>query len=165
MLRQAESQDSGALIRTRELTNRSGGSKCQVWPLNIGSVALAKIEVQCRNCQTPITAQVYSAGLSDWNCWTCDQDSTVLTISTWNQTLNRKLESILGSYPNRTWTENQIALVEAQLKPCPCGGTFRMRTDPKCPKCGTVLQIARRKQGEVAIISRHIDGDKQDPWL
>ena len=130
--------------------------------------------MQCETCSNRTKVQIYSAGFGDEIVFVCPLDSTVVSISTWNQELHKKLESLLGGYPRTAWTEHQVRLVEAELIPCPCGGAFKHHNDvlPKCPKCGAGLSIPDwpgRSKLDTSVYmvvegTRRIDGDKQNVW-
>ena len=129
-------------------------------------------EVECGTCLNRIRVQIYSAGMGDELVFVCPLDSTVLSISTWNRELHKKLESLFGGYPQTAWTDQQISLVEEELIPCPCGGAFEHRGLPKCPKCGAILSIpgwrGRSKLDKSVYMmvegTPRIDGDKQNVW-
>lgn len=123
------------------------------------SIVVAR-EVQCSNCSKLIKVRIYSAGFGDEIPFTCDRDSTVLTISIYN----KKLRSILGSYPKSGWTESQARMVEAELKPCFCGGTFKHDAQPKCPNCGAILGVDGLGSSEFVVVGRMVDGEKENPW-
>ena len=125
-----------------------------------GSRIMTDAEVQCMNCLKRIKVKIFSAGLSDAIPFTCDRDPTVLTIATWDKTI----ASLLGEYPSSEWTENHYKIVEAQLKTCPCGGTFKHDVLPKCPNCGAILRVEGLGSSEFVVVGRLIDGEKENPW-
>lgn len=121
---------------------------------------MTDVEVRCTNCSKPTKVRVFSAGFMDVIAFTCDRDSTVLTISNYD----KKLGSLLGRYPNSAWTEGQFRIVEAQLMTCPCGGAFKHDVRPKCPNCGAILHLDRLGSSEFVVVGKWIDGETQNPW-
>jgi hypothetical protein len=117
-------------------------------------------EVRCANCLKQVKVKIFSAGLSDVIPFTCDWDSTVLTVST----RDKKLASVLGGYPQSAWTEDQFRKVEAHLITCPYGGTFKHDAAPKCPNCGAILCVDGLGRSAFVVVDRMIDGEKQNPW-
>src|SRR6266705_1482349 len=117
-------------------------------------------EVQCSNCLKRIKVDLFSAGMSDVVPFTCDHDSTVVMVATWDKTL----DSLLGGYPQSGWTESHYRIVEAHLKSCPCGGTFRRDALPKCPNCGEILHVEGLGRSEFVVVGSLIDGEKESPW-
>ncbi len=126
-----------------------------------GGGRLTDSEVRCTNCSKLIKVKIFSAGFMDVIAFTCDRDSTVLTISTYD----KMLDSVLGKYPNSAWTEKQFRMVEAKLMTCPFGGRFKHDAQPKCPNCGATLHFDRPGSSEFVVVGRWIDGEKQNPWL
>ena len=116
--------------------------------------------MQCANCLTIIKVKIYSAGLSDIIPFTCDRDSTVLALSTQDATI----ESVLGRYPNSGWSSADYKKVEARLIHCPCGGTFKRDTLPRCPNCGAPLRVEGLGRSEFVVVGKMIDGEKENPW-
>jgi hypothetical protein len=43
--------------------------------------------------------------------------------------------------------------IESRIPPCPCGGVFRLRNTPKCPRCGTPIPL---EQGEARLYESKI---------
>jgi hypothetical protein len=125
-----------------------------------GGVAVTESEARCATCSKRVKVRIYSAGLSDVIAFTCTRDSTVLTISTQDETLS----SVLGGYPRTAWSDSQYRMVETQLRPCPCGGTFKHDSLPKCPNCGTILRVEGLGRSEFVVVGRMINGEKQNPW-
>ena len=120
---------------------------------------MTQSEVQCENCSKIIKVQIFSAGFNDVGVFTCDRDSTVLTVSVFD----KKLYDVVGEHPKGAWTEEHFKKVEAQLINCPCGGTFKHDTLPKCPNCGALLRV-RLAPSEYVVVGRYIQGEKQSPW-
>jgi hypothetical protein len=120
---------------------------------------VTKDEVQCTVCSARINGQVCSAGLSDLVPFTCDRDSTVLTVSIYDKTI----DSLLGGRPNSPWTRDHFRTIENYLITCPCGGKFQHDVMPKCPNCGAVLSPPKG-HSEFMVVGREIDGEIESPW-
>jgi len=121
---------------------------------------LTDSDIRCSNCSKLIKVKIFSAGFMDVIAFSCDRDSTVLTISTYDKTLN----SLLGKYPNSAWTDKQFRTVEEKLMICSCGGKFKHDAKPKCPNCGAVLPFEKPNSSEFVVVGRWVDGERQDPW-
>jgi hypothetical protein len=138
---------------------RASRSRSNRQALELSRGFLTEIEVQCATCSRRFKAQWYHAGFSDVVAFTCDRDSSVLMVSLYD----KKIESLLGRYPNYAWTASQFKTIESNLRACPCGGTFRHDAKSKCPNCGAILH-AKLGPVEFLVVDRLIDGAEKSPW-
>jgi len=128
------------------------------WPAE--APRLTDSEIKCVNCFRLVKLKIFSAGFMDVIAFTCDRDSTVLTISLYD----KKLDALLGRYSNTAWTKEQFRTVEANLIACPCGGSFMHNAQPKCPNCRAILRSDRLGSSEFVVVGKWIDGEKTNPW-
>src|SRR4051794_13458837 len=97
--------------------------------------AFVEMVGRCNHCNTELHFQQYHAGFGDQGYMYCDQDSTVVTWSSYDPTYS--------SLSDRThpWVLDDDAKrrVEDAIIECPHGGRFRFDALPRCPHCGTEL--------------------------
>jgi hypothetical protein len=79
--------------------------------------------ITCRQCgsKLPLTQPyAYHAGFGDEEYGYCDRCPTTVTFSWFDPHYSDRLSR---------------RQVESRLRPCPCGGTFRLKAKPRCPHC------------------------------
>jgi len=152
-----------ALLQTRWVVREGGGFV----PHNT-TLAFEHQIVKCRECGStyPVKYAIH-AGFSDMGFLYCDQDTTVLTFSSYDSEFEQ-LQS--RQPPGHLWTlieeglEEDIRRIESRLMRCPCGGKFSSENPLLCPNCRGVLSEPISKTIYLIVLDRWIDGEKQSVW-
>jgi hypothetical protein len=112
---------------------------------------------RCQYCNTELHFQWRHTGFNDTGYMYCDQDSTVVTWSTF--------DPIYRSLVPRTqpWALNadEKRRVEEAVVDCPHGGRFRFDALPRCPRCGIELPALAGDPIYFVILADRLDGEKQ----
>lgn len=111
-------------------------------------------------CTHPLSYQRYHAGFSNLGYLYCDRDDTVLTWGAYNPHYKR----IVDKHP---WllTPEEKGVVEAALKPCPCGGRFAFANAPRCPHCRRARPDLALDPTYYVVVGRRLDGDVEAVWV
>lgn len=117
-------------------------------------------EANCAHCGHAFAYRQYHAGFSNEGYMYCDQDEAVLTWGAYNSSHTR----IVDKHPWMLSPEER-RLVEASIKPCPCGGRFAFSNQPRCPSCNRELPELLSNPIYFAVVGRRVDGDKADAWV
>lgn len=105
--------------------------------------------------------EAYGAGLSDVEVFTCDRDSTVLTLPVQGNLLDKAFG---GKRPDGVWSIQDLKKLESLLIACPCGGSFRHGALARCPNCGAPLSTEGHGHSTFFVVGKLIDGEKDNPF-
>ncbi len=102
-------------------------------------MATGTSEATCPHCKAPFRYERYHAGFSNEGFLYCDGDSTVLTWDAYDG-------SYLAVADAHPWmlTPEQQETVEANVRPCPCGGRFSFKNTPLCPHCSEEVALTHQ---------------------
>lgn len=127
---------------------------------------MARKNISCPHCKKPISVRgIYHAGFGDEGFLYCNNDSTVLTFSAYDENYEKLVPKKMP-WPPRVGgelTKREQGLIEQHLRPCPCGGSFKFKNKPRCPSCGKSIERLIDSIHYI-VIQRNIDGDKIQIW-
>ncbi len=120
--------------------------------------------IRCKSCGSKYRLSghwPHHAGDSEVGFLYCDKDSTVVTWSAFDE---RYLDVADGK--NSPWSllRQEQTAVEAALKPCPCGGTFKFENKLLCPDCGAPLAESIGNTIYFYVIGERADGEEANIW-
>ena len=121
------------------------------------------MDLQCPHCKRTLRlAQPYPyhAGFGDQGFLYCESDPTIVTFGAYGHPYRQLVGAVLP------WDldADQRRRVEEALLPCPCGGRFTFRAEPRCPSCGASLRNALPGDIYYVILGRHVDGEREMIW-
>jgi uncharacterized protein YbaR (Trm112 family) len=129
---------------------------CAVWR------ALLK-NITCPSCKKTIELQgivnPIHAGFNNTAVLYCDKCTSTLII----QVYDKKYNILVNKLP---WLLDQKEkfLIENNLKPCSCGGSYKFDEPPRCPYCRNSMQSLLQDKIHYFILGNRIDSDKMDIW-
>jgi hypothetical protein len=111
-------------------------------------------------CSHALAYERFHPGFSNQGYLYRDRDETVLTWSAYNPHYKRRVDK-------QPWmlTADEKLVVEAALKPCPCGGRFAFANTPRCPQCHAERRDLASDTTYYVVLGRRVDGDTAAAWL
>lgn len=101
--------------------------------------------VKCVHCGTEAHGELYHLGFSDMECMYCDSCPRVLLLKEPGFYERHGIKWPNLQAGDKGWEPYNRHLLplyeklEALFKPCACGGRYRAKALPRCPKCNEYL--------------------------
>lgn len=120
---------------------------------------------RCKSCGSEVECRGrFHTGFNNTGFLYCDQDSTVLTFSSFDPAF----EAISGNaHPWTLAKEGKLdvlKMIEDNLINCECGGRFSFDNPLKCPRCNGVLSEPMSQNIYFVVLDKHIDGENVNVW-
>jgi hypothetical protein len=116
--------------------------------------------LRCPHCLRWLEFERYNARLGNQGYMYCDNDSTIVTWSSYDPVYSRLAND---THP---WMLDKATMsrLEELIIPCPKGGHFRFSAHPRCPHCLTKLQELDADPSHFVILGTRVDGEQVPIW-
>jgi hypothetical protein len=121
---------------------------------------MSKHRIRCPHCHRELEYERIHTGFSDLGFMYCDQDETVVTWDSYDETYAR----IALKHP---WTLDaaERQLVVDAMGPCTYGGKFSFDNVPRCPHCNGELPELGADPTYFVVLGRRLDAARDGVWL